>query len=58
MDHKHGEVGSVYEECVSGIMNLRRSNTDLCYSVEDLADMTSIGLGLPRNTFREAGKYG
>ncbi|KAF5368620.1 hypothetical protein D9758_002261 [Tetrapyrgos nigripes] len=27
-------------------------------AVSDLADMTSIGLGLPENTFREAGKYG
>lgn len=31
---------------------------DAYCSVEDLADMTSIGLGLPRDTFREAGKYG
>jgi isopenicillin N synthase-like dioxygenase len=27
-------------------------------AVEDLADMASIGLGLPRGTFREGGKYG
>lgn len=28
------------------------------YSIEDLGDMASIGLGLPQDTFREAGKYG
>lgn len=27
-------------------------------AVEDLAEMAAIGFGLPRNTFREAGKYG
>jgi hypothetical protein len=27
-------------------------------AVEDLADMAAIGFGLPRESFREAGKYG
>jgi hypothetical protein len=28
------------------------------FSVEGLAQMTAVGLGLPRETFTEAGKYG
>lgn len=53
-----GEVGQGDEGCVSP------SRLDiLCLllmlgRVEDLTDMTSLGLGLPRNTFRDAGKYG
>ena len=58
MDSEHGEVGSIYEECVSEPTDHQRLYTDVYCSVEDLADMASIGLGLPRETFREAGKYG
>ncbi|KAK7465392.1 hypothetical protein VKT23_005370 [Stygiomarasmius scandens] len=32
--------------------------TSMKQAVADLADMTCIGLGLPENMFREAGKYG
>ena len=28
------------------------------FSVADLADMVAIGLGLPAETFRDAGRYG
>jgi hypothetical protein len=28
------------------------------FSVEDLTEMVAVGLGLPRSTFRQAGKYG
>jgi hypothetical protein len=27
-------------------------------SVENLAEMAAVGLGLPGNTFKDAGKYG
>lgn len=30
----------------------------LLSSVENIAEMTAIGLGLPRDTIKEAGKYG
>jgi len=40
------------------ITNMEKWGRSMKNAVEDLADMTSIGLGLPRDTFREAGKYG
>jgi hypothetical protein len=55
----YGKVGKVYEECVSMLTRRLRGCTD-CTSnrVEDLAEMAAIGLGLPKETFKEAGKYG
>ncbi|KAK0246270.1 hypothetical protein EDD85DRAFT_803664 [Armillaria nabsnona] len=37
---------------------MEKWGTSMKHAVENLADMASIGLGLPAETFREAGRYG
>ena len=41
-------------ECLSNL----HLTTNPWYSVSELADMVAIGLGIPSDTFREAGRYG
>lgn len=52
-------MGNFYEERVSSAVNgswvfIHEHLT----SVANLAEMTAIGLGLPVETFRDAGRYG
>lgn len=52
-----GKVGEIDERRVSEHISCRILS-QVKLRVQELADMTSIGLGLPRDTFREAGRYG
>ena len=55
----HGEVGQVHEGCVwRSLFILNVAHVPLSSSVEDVAEMIAVGLGLPRDTIKEAGKYG
>ena len=63
MDANYGEMGQVHEECVHishlcAVRNRLLTRRSFLRSVENLAEMAAIGLGLPRETFREAGRYG
>jgi len=59
MGADHGEMGRVHEECVSKNVSLSSASWLICVnSVEGLAEMTAIGLGLTKEVFVDAGKYG
>jgi hypothetical protein len=52
-------VGIVHEECVSlSVPGTRLQVTNLPSRVSNLAEMAAIGLGLPAETFKDAGRYG
>lgn len=57
-------LGVEYEERVSVLEPLTRHahladhDSDMAPSVSSLAEMLAVGLDLPAETFREAGKYG
>ena len=60
MGSNNGEMGLRDEICVSINSDGTRINTRylIGYSVEGLAQMAAVGLGLPPETFTDAGKYG
>ena len=58
MGGHNGGLGNCHEECVRcGTLTLVVTH-ELADSVENLAEMAAIGLGVPEDTFRHAGRYG
>jgi hypothetical protein len=51
-------VGAVYEECVSELIPSQSGSHCLSRSVEGVAEMTALGLGLDAGAFKDSGKYG
>ena len=52
-------MGQVHEGCVwPSLSPFNVAHVRFLSSVENIAEMTAIGLGLPRDTIKEAGKYG
>jgi hypothetical protein len=59
MARNYGKMGKIDEERVGrSVLTLSWRNLPHLSRVEDLAEMAAMGLGLPRSTFKEAGKYG
>jgi hypothetical protein len=53
-------VGQLHEECVCVVEQVESLvwSELVLYSVEGVAEMSALGLGLDRGTFKDAGKYG
>ena len=53
-------MGKFNEECVSLLLGgmLEQSNDQLHTRVRGVAEMTALGLGLSRETFTDASRYG
>ena len=60
MDPDNAEMGTINEErvCFWFSISQRFYHAKSFTSVENLGEMAAVGLGLPRETFKEAGRYG